>query len=52
MSVLTQWEYPFLFVVIGLREACDTVVVIEKKEEKLVRVLLEKIFLLHKKRDT
>lgn len=34
VSVLTQWEYPFLFVVIGLRKSRDTVVATEEQKRK------------------
>lgn len=54
VNVLTQWEYPFLFVVIALRKSYDIVVATEeqKSKEKLAGALLEKIFLPHGKRDT
>lgn len=52
VSVLTHWKYPFLPAVIGLRKACDTVVVTEKKEKREVGKHLENIFLLDKKEDT
>ena len=50
----SQWEYPFLFVVIGLRKSCDTVVATEeqKRKQKLGGALLEKIFRPRRKRDT
>lgn len=53
VSVLIQWKYPFLFVVISLRETGDTVVAIETKEKREFGLgASRKYFPSDKKRDT